>query len=641
MNSTNSILAMTLLLYASCSGVTPFSKSKKEATTEQPTEQPTEVAGGFGLTMQCSLVNRDVPNATSSQIACLVNNDDGTRYTGSMQNLKARVHSKSANSGVDATPVVNSSNSASSISVVVNDVKPQDATSIEISGSFDNKQEKLSSSLLSRFALVCDEDLNLSVDSRASADNLYCTAEHPCATISQAIALLQETINCNVKISVGSGRYRESLTIRNVSIMRGHKLLITGPDFVLSDGPSVDLDPPNDCGTAEQCAGIHISGVESSAATVEISNISVNGNRFSSCRTKNTQNVFSNGALVTGASTIVLNNLWIENTDVGIYANMNSKVTFSGRIANSSAGISATNSSIYAKDSVKINPIPENAVGCSQLGNGNGIDLNASQLSVIGELFIGKSSSAIALDRSSTLSMSDAGFNLLSISNPLYGISLSSGSSVVGIQSRDVRKGRGPNNTDPPEPKLQITDCGRYCILMSGRSYLNLGASDQTSDRNFFTLELRGGLSPDPAPATGSLIYESDYSSAYLDFIKNIWCDQTANTNVGLSSQASISVNSGASFYLKRDKAQAKAFATCTAASEPPKTVNNFQIFQEPLVSPCRPGFYSFTPSGATSDVCLGNIGFTQITEYDRVDPNNVTTKISQPLLIDQIDDKM
>jgi hypothetical protein len=174
---------------------------------------------------------------------------------------------------------------------------------------------------------------------------------------------------------------------------------------------------------------------------------------------------------------------------------------------------------------------------------------------------------------------------------------------------------------------------------MSGRSYLHIGASNLTSDRNLFTLELRGGPAPAPAqaPEPAALFYSSDYSNAYLDFVNNTWCDQTKNDNVRLDSKPSLYVLNGASFYLKREKNNPKAFANCPAKIENQKrTIHSFQVYQEPIASPCRPGFYSFTSSGATSDVCVGNIGFTQISEHDQ---NSYT--IFQPLLIDQIDDKL
>ena len=654
------ILAIALLLSVSCSKVAPSSNSRKEATSGQPTD----VSGGFGLTMQCSVVNRDVPNATSSQISCLVRNDDGTKYTGSIQDLKARVSSKSSASGIEARPVVNPSESPSQITIIADDLTPLDATSIEISGSFDNKKEKLTSDLLSSFALVCNQDLNLFVRAGSSADNIYCTKEQPCSKISQAILLLPETINCKINITVVPGYYQESLIIRNISITEKGSVTIDkdpAPNPPLAEKMPTDvvLQPPMSCDHDEnpdtrECSAVRISRVQNSGS-LTISNLFIEGNYYRPrpkvidenrptvidendyYRPNKKLGSFGYGVLVTGGSAVKLKNIRIENALFGTVVNGRSIVGFADNtlIQDTLTGISAVNSDLVTEGSVTINPITSDF--SPQLSNGHGLILYDAKLSVFGELVIGKSSVGIALDQNSLLQLSNSEFNLLSIKNPSSrGISLTAGSRVIGLQSRSERDKLRKNETDPPrpEPRLQITNCGEYCITMGGRSYLNLGAFNETSDRNLFTLELRGG--PEPAPEPATLFYSSDYSNAYLDFVNNAWCDQRASNNLGLASKPSIYVMDGSSFYLKREKNNPKAFANCPKQTNQKRTINNFQVYQEPIASPCRPGFYSFTPSGATSDVCLGNIGFTQISEHDQ---DSFT--IFQPLLIDQIDDKL
>jgi len=638
------IFALALLLSASCSKIAPSSNSKKETTTEQPTE----VSGGFGLTMDCSVVNRDTPEA-KTEIACLVSNDDGTKYSGSMQDLKARVYSKSSNSGIDATPVVNHSGSPSQITVIADNLKPLDATSIEISGSFDNKKEKLSSKLLSRFALVCDQDLNLFVRAGSGADNIYCTEEQPCATISRAIRLLPETIDCKINIAVAPGSYQESLTVGNISITERGSLIIDkntalNPPLAENKPTDVMLQPPLDCDhnknpDTKECSAVRISGVENSGS-LTVSNLFIKGNNYNS-NPEEKLGTFGYGVSVDSGSRVALKNLRIENALYGTLVSAGSIVGFTDNILiqNTMVGISASNSTIITRGSVTINPITSDFNPI--LRNGNGILLHNSQLSVLGELVIGKSSSGIALDQNSLLQLSDPRFNLLSIRNPFYGISLSAGSRIVGRQSRSERDKLRRNETDPPrpEPKLQITDCAALCILMSGRSNLDLGAADQEADRNLFALELRGGRAPGPDQSPAALFYNAGYSNVYIDFVNNTWCDQTNNDSASLGNKPSIYVMNGSSFYLKREKNNPKAFANCPKLTDQKRTINNFEVYQEPIASPCRPGFYSFTPSGAANDVCLGNIGFTQITEFDRSNANSFT--ILQPLLIDQIDDKL
>jgi hypothetical protein len=233
-----------LIGLTACSGVKQEKSSKKEATTEQPTE----VSGGFGLTMQCSVLNREVEGATSSEIGCVVSNDDGTKYTGSMKNLKASITAKGQTSAIQATPIMTEASSSMSVGVNVPGLKPGDALSIAINGLFDEKPATLSSTLKGRFAVICDEDMNLYVQVNAPASNLACTREAPCAKISQAVALLPDVFNCKVNVYLapsddGQRTFREQINIQEKQTAPGSALNFIGTDknFI---GDTLDVDQP-------------------------------------------------------------------------------------------------------------------------------------------------------------------------------------------------------------------------------------------------------------------------------------------------------------------------------------------------------------------------------------------------------------
>ena len=219
------ILAMQLLLHASCSSGTPTSKSKKEATTEQPTE----VAGGFGLTMQCSIINKDVEDAESSSIRCLVYNDDGSRYSGSIDGTTADIVKASGEVVSGAKIFQGAAAGSYSIGVDVANMKPGDAATIRVSAKFNNSERTLVSSLKGRLATTCDDDVTYYVNNAAgNVQNLFCTQDAPCSTINRALNLITDIVNCKITVDIAAGTYIEKIQIFDKQIMPRGSLIFAG-----------------------------------------------------------------------------------------------------------------------------------------------------------------------------------------------------------------------------------------------------------------------------------------------------------------------------------------------------------------------------------------------------------------------------
>jgi hypothetical protein len=221
------ILLLIVSLPTACKKAEPTS-SKKESVTEQPTE----VSGGFGLTMQCSVMNREVPQATSSEIGCIVNNDDGSKFSGDMTDLNASISAKGYERPIIASPKLESGSSPINVSLKIDGLPPGDAESIDLSGKFDNKPATLAATLKGRFALICDEDVTYYVRAEAPTTNLACTEQAPCREISQAVALLPDIFNCAVTIKVAAGRtYTEQVKISGKQVTDKGSLAIIGVTF--------------------------------------------------------------------------------------------------------------------------------------------------------------------------------------------------------------------------------------------------------------------------------------------------------------------------------------------------------------------------------------------------------------------------
>ena len=262
-----------------CKKAEPTS-SKKEGTAEQPTE----VSGGFGLTMQCTVTNKNVPNSTSSEIACIVSNDDGTKFTGKYQDLKGSVTTRNSSDKVKIVPSQATGDSPVSIVVSLPGVKPDDAVSIQVEGKFDGTPATLSSSLLGPFALTCSRDVTYwVVPGTPDPANLTCSEAKPCTSIGQAVSLIPDIINCNLTIKVKGGTYQEALMIASREIRPNKTILIKGVDGTPIIKAPADLPNPSD----DEISGrftekvrrtaVQISSILAKNAYIAFENIEIQG----------------------------------------------------------------------------------------------------------------------------------------------------------------------------------------------------------------------------------------------------------------------------------------------------------------------------------------------------------------------------
>jgi hypothetical protein len=274
-------LFLVVLAIIGCKKADPSSAPKKE---EGVTEQPTEVSGGFGLTMQCTVTNRDVPNSTSSEIACVVSNDDGTKFTGSYKDLKASVTARNASDKIQITPSQATNDSPVSLIVSVPGVKPDDSLSIQVEGKFDDAPAVLSASLLGPFALTCSRDVNYWVESGApDPTNLTCSEQKPCRSIGQAVALIPDIINCNLTINVKAGTYEESLTIASREIRPNKTIRIKGVDGtpIIKAPDNLPIATPDSMLASYPDKGlrtaVQITSILAKNAYVEFENVEIRG----------------------------------------------------------------------------------------------------------------------------------------------------------------------------------------------------------------------------------------------------------------------------------------------------------------------------------------------------------------------------
>lgn len=356
----------------SCSKTTPTSSGKKETITEQPTE----VTGGFGLTMQCSVMNREVPGATGSEIGCIVNNVDGSKFSGEMSDLRASINAKGYESPIIGSPQLVSGNSPINVSLKIDNLAPADAESIDLSGKFDNNPATLAATLKGRFALICDEDVTYYVRAEAPTTNLACTEQAPCSKISQAVALLPDIFNCSVSIKVAAGshqgeprRYLEQVKISGKQITDKGSLKIIGVavagdnfgDTVVAPTSDADyawIEPPNSL-TASldpisqlpiDRSAISIRSFGTSVANVTISNIAIDGIEAATLANQNDPINFAQSrfetAIQADTSFLVIKNLKMQNLRSTAVKSLNSSRVHlqNTSIRSALAGVSAVDS---------------------------------------------------------------------------------------------------------------------------------------------------------------------------------------------------------------------------------------------------------------------------------------------------------
>jgi hypothetical protein len=605
-----------------CSGVKQEKSLKKEATTEQPTE----VSGGFGLTMQCSVLNREVEGATSSEIGCVVSNDDGTKYTGSMKNLKASITGKGQTSAIQATPILTDASSSISVGVSVPGLKPGDALSIAINGLFDEKPATLSSTLKGRFAVICDEDMNLYVQVNAPASNLACTREAPCAKISQAVALLPDVFNCKVNVYLapsidGQKTFFDQIVIQGKQSKPGSMLSFIGTDkdFVgdvktLEDPldvakntgpldratklpPRVILEPARDLPSQDDPLksgaqrllrrAIDVRSFGNQSAIVTFANIEINGKSKYKATTSGYHDGFFEEGVLIETSRALISNLSIRNiSNEAIHITNSSEAQLSDiQIKNSQSGISAEYSSCYIKNGIFIdadqvapmnNLVPLAEQDVNLMKPQYGITLNYANLRVLYGTYLKVNDLvyAINLDNSSTISMSKIVW--VELKNNEVGISVNRNSTFNW--TAELLK------TDLSEPYLSITDCQKYCIVTANSS-LSLTAAKDAEKPKLLKLESKTDAN--------ILIYATDNSILSLDHIQNSWCNAG-----GLP----IMVTNNARFDYKRKSSKEEAFLTC--ANTNGSIFHNYENKFQPTNGSCEPGTF------LKDNACHDRIGY-------------------------------
>ena len=621
-----------LIGLTACSGVKQEKSSEKEATTEQPTE----VSGGFGLTMQCSVLNREVEGATASEIGCVVSNDDGTKYTGSMKDLKASITSKGQTTPIQATPILGGSSNSMSVGVNVPGLKPSDALSIAIHGLFDDKPATLSSTLKGRFAVICDEDMKLYVQVNAPPSNLACTKEAPCAKISQAVALLPDVFNCKVDVYLApstDGKFKtfyDQIVIQGKQTAAGGALRFIGTDerFVGDVAPSPDpvkvaanegpldrattlpprviLEPAKDLPSQDEPLksnterlsrrAIDVRSFGNQSAIITFANIEINGKSKYKAITSSDKPGFFEEGVVIETSRALLSNLSVRNiSKEAVQITNSSEAQLSDvQIKNSQIGISAEYSSCYIQNGIFIdadqvpptnNLVPGDGEVLNLLEPQYGISLNYADLRVMlgTYLKVNDLPYAINLDNSSVITMSRIVW--VELKNNEFGISANKNSHFNWTTKL--------LETDLSEPYLSITDCQKFCIVTANS---NLRLSDPADATKRKLLKLK-------SKTDANLIYATENAKLTLDHIQNRWC------NAGGSA---IMVTNNARFDYKRKNSDKEAFATC--ANTNGSIFQNYENKFQPTSSSCEPGSF------LKSNYCFDRVGYGYIFT-DNADP--------------------
>lgn len=298
-------IMVAVLSLSSCSG---------KKTDSRQAEQPSEVAGGFGLTMQCSVLNRNVADSASSSVGCLVFNDDGTPYAGSITNTSAEFVTTSGKV-IKSVQIITGPNAANySILVEASDLKPSETATIRVSATFDGRSFILVSSL-KEFATTCTQDMNLFVDSAAPAKNRACTSSEKCRTMAQALAMIPDILNCQITIDVAKGVYQESINLNEKAVRRGGVLKIQGVPKRADEGYDTILT--NDVSSSDSLSrtrGVLLAGFStaSNVVALHLVNLKLEG------RPSSVDGDPSITAIQSHSSAVQLENVEISNYSQGI-----------------------------------------------------------------------------------------------------------------------------------------------------------------------------------------------------------------------------------------------------------------------------------------------------------------------------------
>jgi hypothetical protein len=530
--------------------------SKKEATIEEPTD----VTGGFGLTMQCSILNRDVPDASSSEIGCIVSNDDGTKYTGSMTDLKASITAKGRTSSIEASPIMSDASSTISIGVNVPGLLPGDALSIAIDGFFDKKPAILTATLKGRFALICDDDFSLYVQVNSPASNLACTKEAPCAKINQAVALLPDIFNCQVTVYMAPDKYgnktfKEQIVVQGKQPTRNGGLKFIGTDSsfnlppaqpivdtdpILHNGytdnptpaarfvsPTITIEPPDDLSPIydplSSIAGIGkvgraailIKSFGIQGAVVSLANMEING-KGDYKASVNYSGLFEIGILIE-SSRVAIQNFRISNMgNSAVTAQKSSDVQLTDlAIHNSNRGIYVLDTESYVQGSISIlaekdsnnqtKLIPDKP---ADMPHSMGLELERSNFRFkIGTNFkVQNMNYGIQANNSSTVSVSRIAW--ITLEGNLTGL--------MATNNSIFRWGNDPENNGQAEPALTIKNCSLDCI--SSVKYSTFWITNKPEDTKKLKINLES------SSASANLIKSSNNSYTILEHAQNQWC---------------------------------------------------------------------------------------------------------------------
>ena len=629
-----------LIGLTACSGAKQEKSSKKEATTEQPTE----VSGGFGLTMQCSVLNREVEGATSSEIGCVVSNDDGTKYTGSMKNLKASITGKGQTSAIQATPILTDASSSISVGVNVPGLKPGDALSIAINGLFDEKPATLSSTLKGRFAVICDVDMELYVQVNSPTSNLACTREAPCAKISQAVSLLPDVFNCKVNVYLapskeGQKTFYDQIIIhgKEVTIKGGLRFIGTDSEFgdrigisgqkitvptldniMASSGPlprqtapTIVIEPPENLASVnslypddpyspyraidEKRAAIQVRSFGLRNAILSLENIEINGKSpYSSYGSFRAPGYFENGISLE-TSPVNINNVNFDNlggTAIKIGGSSFAQLT-DIKVSHSETGIYVKDSESKFAGTIEISRDPTAPVKTDDAIEGILSNSPSEKEKMTLKTVIGVSFENAVIRFKNGLDFS--------VINVLQGISLYRSSNItlanpvwVTLDSNDY--GIASNNSSFTwitdlgaalvcEPSIRITNCKETCIQLTDNSYFTIQATKEKQQ----TLQLS------TSNLTANLISAYKNSTVTIDRVQNDWCDASPNTF--------RVVQDSTFYYFRRDKNTAnKAFKS--SCGHPNRKFQSYAHVIPAIDHRCDLGWL------LNGDLCYAQVGY-------------------------------
>lgn len=631
-----------LWFLTACSAAKQKDQSRKDSTVEQPTE----VSGGFGLTMQCSILNREVEGATASEVGCVVNNDDGTKYTGSIKNLRASITAKGQTAPIQATPTVSDASSSLSVGVSVPGLKPGDAISIAINGVFDEKPATLTATLKGRFSVVCDEDFNLYVKVNAPATNLACTQEAPCAKISRAVQLLPDVFNCNVNVFLApeskdpdaKKTFYDQILINGKQVTRRGSLSFIGTQYNFDtvpygEDPPVILEPPTDLAPlripgrtdsyvngileAVNRPAVKVVSFGGGLGRVKLQLIKINGRSgYDSGSTMVRPGYFERG-IELETSTVVLVKVFINNvSEQAIKATRSSQLlSHDVRINQTSIGINLEDSKAWSSSLLWISNAQEDNIREIKIDNEppilrnflptsiqaqNGIQAvnstfnsilrytNAeSSVRVPNHIYVRNFSIGISLTRESFVSIDT--FARVSLDGNSYGI-YSNNSKISWSSDISLISDLDDNNN----PSLSLTNCKVTCVQLDSSDFI------ATGKRNAIRRpELR--LSSAGNSTEANLISAYKRSLVRLEGLKNTWCDRSDHT---------LRIVQDSIFDYYRDTDSSEVFTSCFSEDPTKKTqkFNNFALSAPSNDNQCEVGYT------LKDNVCYAQFGYGFVT---------------------------